>query len=94
MAKTTLVSDVLPDVLEVGLALVFCGTAASPVSARAGAYYANPGNVFWRALWTAGITPRLYHPSEFRSLLDLKIGLTDLVKSSVRRRQRAPPQRL
>ena len=73
-------SDVLPDVLAQGLILVFCGTAASEVSARAGAYYANPMNAFWSTLHHAGMTPRRLHATEFRALLDLKIGLTDLVK--------------
>ncbi len=75
-------SEILPDQLDYGLVLVFCGTAASEVSARAGAYYANPSNAFWQALWETGITPRLYCPNEFPALLDLKIGLTDVAKSA------------
>ncbi len=73
-------TDVLPDVLDFGLALVFCGTAASTISARYEAYYANPGNRFWRTLCQAGFTPRLYEPWEFYKLLDLRIGLTDVAK--------------
>ena len=80
MANSTGTIDILPDLLDFGLVLVFCGTAASKVSASAGAYYANPGNAFWRTLWRAGITPRLFPPAEFRALLDLKIGLTDVAK--------------
>ena len=75
--------EVLPDVLASGLAVVFCGTAASAVSAEVGAYYANPGNAFWRSLFAIGMTPRLFAPSDFRKLLDLKIGLTDLAKFAV-----------
>ncbi|HET6806960.1 MAG TPA: mismatch-specific DNA-glycosylase [Frateuria sp.] len=71
---------VLPDLLRPGLALVFCGTAAGERSAREGAYYAHPGNLFWRALYEAGITPRLFTPPEYPRLLDLGIGLTDLAK--------------
>ena len=73
-------NDVLPDVLAHDLILVFCGTAASEVSARAGAYYANSSNAFWSTLHAVGITSRQMDPSEFRDLLELKIGLTDLVK--------------
>jgi TDG/mug DNA glycosylase family protein len=73
-------SEVLPDVLDHGLVVVFCGTAASNVSARVGAYYANPTNAFWPTLHTIGMTPRLLNPKEFRGLLELKIGLTDLAK--------------
>lgn len=76
-------NDILPDVLDNGLALVFCGTAPSRVSARAGAYYANPSNAFWSTLFATGITPRLFSPREFRRLLDLKIGLTDVAKGAI-----------
>ncbi|WP_395117293.1 mismatch-specific DNA-glycosylase [Rhodanobacter sp. FW102-FHT14D06] len=71
---------ILPDLLAPGLRLVFCGTAASARSAAEGAYYAHPGNLFWRALFDAGLTPRLFAPAEFRHLLPLGIGLTDLAK--------------
>lgn len=74
--------EVLPDLLESGLVLVFCGTAASVVSARAGAYYANPSNAFWPTLHRVGITPRQFAPAEFRDLLPLRIGLTDAAKFS------------
>ncbi len=71
---------ILPDMLRPGLRLVFCGTAASRRSARERAYYAHPGNAFWRTLHEVGITPRRFAPGEFPRLLDLGIGLTDLAK--------------
>ena len=71
---------ILPDLLQPGLALVFCGTAAGRRSAAERAYYAHPGNLFWRALFEAGLTPRLLVPPEFPLLLDYGIGLTDLAK--------------
>lgn len=71
---------ILPDLLQPGLALVFCGTAAGARSAAERAYYAHPGNLFWRALFEAGLTPRLLAPAEFPQLLDYEIGLTDLAK--------------
>ncbi len=71
---------VLPDVLGPGLKLVFCGTAAGRRSAAEHAYYAHPGNLFWRALFEAGLTPRLLAPVEFPQLRQLGIGLTDLAK--------------
>ncbi len=73
-------SHVLPDSLRDGLRLVFCGTAPSRRSAAVGAYYAHPGNRFWHALAACGLTPRLYVPRQFRELLDLGIGFTDLAK--------------
>lgn len=71
---------ILPDVLQPGLRLVFCGTAASKRSAAERAYYAHPGNLFWRALFEAGLTPRQLAPSQFPLLPDYGIGLTDLAK--------------
>lgn len=73
-------SHILPDLLQSGLALVFCGTAAGTRSARERAYYAHPGNLFWRALAEAELTPRLYAPHEFVQLPALGIGFTDLAK--------------
>ena len=86
-ARPVLVTDrsatVLPDVLQPGLRLVFCGTAAGRVSAAAGAYYANPGNAFWRTLHEVGLTPRRLAPGEFQMLPRYGIGLTDLAKHHV-----------
>lgn len=73
-------AHVLPDVLRPGLALVFCGTAAGKRSAAERAYYAHPGNLFWRALHEAGLTPSLLAPAEFPLLPQFGIGLTDLAK--------------
>lgn len=72
---------VLPDVLAPGLRVVFCGTAAGAVSAAKGAYYAGPGNFFWRALHDAGLTPHRLEPQRFGLLPGLGIGLTDLNKT-------------
>lgn len=71
---------ILPDLLQPGLRLVFCGTAAGRRSALEGAYYAHPGNLFWRALHETGLTPRKFAPAEFQTLLTLGIGLTDVAK--------------
>jgi double-stranded uracil-DNA glycosylase len=71
---------ILPDVLQPGLRLVFCGTAAGRRSAAEGAYYAHPGNLFWRALFQSGLTSRLLAPQEFPLLPEFGIGLTDLAK--------------
>jgi double-stranded uracil-DNA glycosylase len=73
-------ADVLPDVLEPELRVVFCGTAAGTASARARAYYAGPGNAFWPALQATGLTPELLEPEEFRRLPEFGIGLTDICK--------------
>lgn len=79
-STATSTRPILPDALRGNLKLVFCGTAAGRRSAQEGAYYAHPGNLFWRALFQSGLTPRQFAPKEFRSLLALGIGLTDLAK--------------
>ncbi len=71
---------ILPDLLAEGLKLVFCGTAASDISAERQAYYANPTNRFWDALELVGLTPRKLLPEEYPLLLTFQIGLTDLAK--------------
>ena len=75
-------THVLPDLLAPDLKLVFIGTAASAASATAQAYYAHPGNFFWTTLYKSGLTPRKFAPTEFRELLGLGIGLTDIAKSA------------
>ena len=70
----------LPDVLAIGLRIVFCGTAAGTVSAKLGAYYAHPQNKFWRVLDTVGLTPRLVRPDEYSELPQWGLGLTDIAK--------------
>ena len=74
--------DVLPDHLRPDLRIVFCGTAAGKASALRGAYYAGPGNLFWRTLHQAGFTRQLLQPHEFRLLNDFDIGLTDVAKKA------------
>ena len=81
MSNRAMVGERLPDLLRPSLKLVFCGTAASRISAARGAYYANPGNRFWRTLYEIGLTPRLFVPEDWPLLADLGIGLTDLSKT-------------
>ena len=72
--------EILADVLEPGLRLVICGSAAGARSAHVGAYYAGLQNRFWLTLHEVGLTPRLLRPEEFRDLPRYGIGLTDIVK--------------
>jgi TDG/mug DNA glycosylase family protein len=72
---------VLPDLLEAGLSLVICGTAPSAASKQQEAYYAHPGNIFWKTLHEAGLTPRQLTAKAYPELLKYGIGLTDLNKT-------------
>jgi TDG/mug DNA glycosylase family protein len=73
------------DLLRPDLRLLFCGYNPSLVSGRSGHHYAHPGNRFWRVLFAAGITERLYRPEEDARLLDLGIGFTNLCPRPTRR---------
>ena len=64
--------------------VVFCGINPGRVSAAARAPFANPRNDFWRLLHAAGFTPRLLAPSEFRTLLDFGVGLTNAARRTTR----------
>lgn len=79
MPRRTL-PPLLPDVLAPDLRLVLCGTAPSRISAARGAYYANPGNAFWRTLYAVGLIPEPLAPAQYRRLPEFGLGLTDLAK--------------
>ena len=70
----------LPDYLGPGLDIIFVGINPGLQSARAGHYYANPRNPFWRLLHEAGLTPRQLRPDEDHLLPTLGYGITDIVK--------------
>jgi double-stranded uracil-DNA glycosylase len=72
--------NVLRDLLAPGLRVAFCGTAPGTASAKARAYYAGPGNAFWKALHQTGLTPVELAPAEFARLPEFGIGLTDICK--------------
>ncbi|MDC7684609.1 mismatch-specific DNA-glycosylase [Asticcacaulis sp. BYS171W] len=74
-------THLVPDLLTPGLKVVFCGTALGRVLAEKRAYYAHPGNFFWRTLHAIGLTPERVTPTDYARLLDYGIGLTDLCKA-------------
>lgn len=71
----------LADAVRPGLRVLFCGTALGTVAFQKRAYYAGPGNAFYRTLHEIGLTPRRLEPSEYEELLDHGIGLTDICKT-------------
>src|SRR3954454_4200045 len=74
-----MVEQVLPDLIEPGLRVLFCGINPGLVSAATGHHFARPGNRFWPALFRSGFTPRLLRPAEQDELLRLGLGVTKLV---------------
>ncbi len=75
-------NPVLPDVLVPNLDIVFCGTAAGKQSAQRQAYYAHPGNKFWRTLFEIGLTPVQLAPEQYKEVIKFSLGMTDLIKDS------------
>jgi len=69
----------VPDLLAANLDVLFCGINPGLYSAAVGHNFARPGNRFWRALHDSGFTPRLFAPADERQLLDLGLGITNLV---------------
>ena len=69
----------VPDVIDHGLRVLFVGINPGLYSAAIGHHFGRPGNRFWPALFAGGFTPRLFSPFEEIRLLDLQIGLTNLV---------------
>lgn len=82
MQDHILPSVILPDVLGPNLRVIFCGTAASNVSAKVQAYYAHPRNKFWSILSETRLTPRRLKPDEFKLMLGFGYGLTDVCKQA------------
>jgi TDG/mug DNA glycosylase family protein len=72
-------SKTVRDVIRPGLKILFCGINPGLYSAAVGHHFARPGNRFWKALFGAGLTPRLLSAYEDRLLLQYGYGVTNLV---------------
>ncbi len=75
----------LPDVAGPGLTVLFSGINPGLVSAWTGHHFARPGNRFWPALHRSGFTPRQLRPDEQEELLDLRLGVTNVVPRATAR---------
>lgn len=73
------------DVIGEGLTVLFIGINPSLYSAAVGHHFARPGNRFWPAIHRGGFTPRQFSPFEDQSLLDHRLGLTNLVARATAR---------
>ncbi|MFM0337039.1 G/U mismatch-specific DNA glycosylase [Paraburkholderia fungorum] len=69
----------LPDILEPGLSVVFCGINPGVTAASTGQHFAGRGNRFWRTVHLAGFTPEQIAPEDDRTLLQYGCGLTAVV---------------
>ena len=69
----------MPDVVADDLRLLAVGINPGLWTAWSGHHFARPGNRFWPALHAAGITPRVLDPSEEDTLLEIGVGITNMV---------------
>ena len=77
----------LPDYLEHNLKIVSIGLNPSPLSVKAGFYFANPRNRFWRALNGSRLVNKELQPGAAAMqelFMKYRIGFTDLVKKPTR----------
>ena len=69
----------IPDVIAPGLHVLFVGINPGLYSGATGRHFARPGNRFWPTIHRAGFTPRQLAPDEPDALLELGLGITNIV---------------
>ncbi|KAI0184096.1 hydrolase-like protein [Xylaria flabelliformis] len=70
----------LVDVITPNLLILFIGLNPGVQTARSGHAYAHPSNLFWKLLYTSGITPVPCKPEEDRTLpARFSLGNTNIV---------------
>ena len=70
------------DIIAADLRVLFVAINPPPSAANGRAPFATPSNGFWPLLHAAGLTPRLFLPSESGRLLDERLGLVSMVQRS------------
>ena len=75
----------VPDLIAPGLDVLFCGINPGLYSGAVGHHFARPGNRFWPALHLSGFTPRRLSPFDEGDLLDLGLGITNMVARTTAR---------
>jgi TDG/mug DNA glycosylase family protein len=75
----------VPDLIARDLIVLFAGINPGLYTAAIGRHFGRPGNRFWAALYDGGFTPRLFSPFENALLLDLKLGITNVVDRATAR---------
>lgn len=74
------VNLVVPDLIAPDLRVLFCGINPGLYTAAIGHHFGRPGNRFWPALYHSGFTPRQFAPWEEHLLLELGLGVTNMVR--------------
>ena len=81
---SSMLREGLPDYLRPGLKLILVGINPGLRSAEVGHHFAGANNRFWRLLHDSGLTPRRLTYEEDAHLLDLGIGLANIVTRPTR----------
>lgn len=72
--------SLLPDAIAANLLVLFIGLNPGIQTARSGHAYCHPSNLFWKLLFSSGITPRRCAPEEDGQMPRLySLGLTNIV---------------
>lgn len=74
-----------PDILGVGLDIIFCGLNPAASAVADGHNFSHPNNRFWSVLHLAGFTDTRLRPEEERRLLGYGCGITTVVRRPTRR---------
>jgi double-stranded uracil-DNA glycosylase len=85
---------VVPDVIAPGLDVLFCGINPGLYSGAVGHHFARPGNRFWKTLHAAGFTARVLSPFDETKLLDVGLGITNLVQRATATADQLAPEEL
>jgi double-stranded uracil-DNA glycosylase len=75
----------VPDVIAPDLDVLFSGINPGLYSGAVKHHFARPGNRFWPALHRSGFTPHELSPFDERELLDLGLGITNIVNRTTAR---------
>jgi double-stranded uracil-DNA glycosylase len=74
-----------PDILAVGLDVVFVGINPATTAADSGHNFSNRSNRFWSVLHLAGFTDARLNPEDERRLLDFRCGISAVVSRPTKR---------
>lgn len=80
------------DLIDYNLKVLFCGINPGLWSGATGFHFARPGNRFWKALYLAGFTDRILHPSEEYELLERGYGITSFCRRTTARADELTPE--
>jgi len=86
--------QLLPDILQPGLSLLFCGINPGVRAAATGHHFEGKNNRFWRTLHLAGFTPEQIRPEDDRTLVQYGCGLTTAVSRATARADQLSPSEI